>query len=1247
MTLPDNLDALVDEFDAAWHAGGSPSIDEFLNRFTGQNHDQLLEQLLPIDIEYRLKSGKEVSAEAYNRFGENAVGIATETIENAEQLLESSTGVGGSSVNRDATNDDIAIPPKNDPNATIPQYNSENGGDHEPQLIDQYKLIEKIGEGGMGSVWLAEQQEPVVRKVALKLIRADIGSREAIARFEAERQALAMMDSDNIAKVLDGGTAANGSPYFVMELVSGVPLNEYCDQKKLSIRERLQLMVDISSAIQHAHQKGIIHRDLKPSNVLVTENNGKPVPKVIDFGLAKALEHTTRLTDKTMNTEFGQVVGTLQYMSPEQAAMDSVDIDTRTDIYSLGVMMYELLTGSTPLEAESLKKNALLQILELIREKEPPRPSFRLSSAGYSIEDVSVVRQISSSKLRQILRGDLDWIVMRAIEKDRIRRYTTASGFADDIQRFLNHEPVNARPPSASYRIQKFVRKNRGLVASAATIAALLLAGIGGTTWGLIQANQQAAEAVDARNEAIQQKRVANENAEQSKKDKLAAVKSAKRSQDSLKIFADSFRSVDPLRGANADMLARDVLLRAKESLEDSELDDEGKAELLSALTLSFLGVGEYATAISTAQAEVDFRITQLGPHHPDTLAAMGNLAASFRRDGQTDLALKLDEELFERRKVNLGLDHRETLASMNGLVESCFLSGQTKRAIELGQELLELRKTNLGPSHKDTLSAMSILSLCYRRAGRNDKALELGREVLELMRNSLGPEHPTALVAMGNLATSYSLAGQNSQAFKLGKDVLSLVKTKMGVDHPHTITAMGNLASFYRRAKQTDNALKLDQKVFELVEPKLGSDHPKTLTAKANLAASYESAGKNDKARMLYHEVIDLMKTKLGPDHPRTLSAMQNLAIIYYRSGKADQAIELGRDVVTLRKDKLGSEHPDTLVAMKTLRASYNRARQFEQAATIGQELFEISKTKLGHEHPRTQSAKLSLATSYSWSGQAVQAIKLSQEVVDWRSKKLGQNHPETVAAIEILAMSYKEADKLDEAVSAYEKLVELSTKSLGRANRTTQMRVAVLGANYKESERFDKAILLLEEASKSLGKISSFRWVESQLRDAYVKGQRVEKLENLVERSIVRIRGKSDGEMLRNELGKCGYALFQVKAYAKAEKLLQEHHDLLLEEDPDSWQAFNSLSLLGAAKFKLGKHGQAKPLLTNGFEGLEGKMELIPADLRESPLTRAIDWLIEFSKATENEEDLNRWNAKKEQLTKEHFSIEKTKPN
>src|SRR5262245_17023591 len=354
-------------------------------------------------------------------------------------------------------------------------------------LLGPYKLIEQIGEGGMGTVWMAQQTAPVKRLVALKFIKAGMDSKQVIARFEAERQALALMDHTNIARVLDAGTSSAGRPYFVMDLVKGVPITKYCDEHHLTPRQRLELFLPVCQAIQHAHQKGIIHRDLKPSNVLVALYDGKPVPKVIDFGVAKAAGQT--LTDKTLVTGFGALVGTLEYMSPEQAEINQLDVDTRSDIYALGVLLYELLAGSPPFSRKQLENAGMLEMLRVIREQEPSKPSTKLSSSE-ALPTLSANRGTEPAKLTRLLRGELDWIVMKALEKDRTRRYETANGFALDVQRYLADEPVQACPPSARYRFRKFARRNKGPVLASSFVFLALVVGVIGTTWGLLRAER-------------------------------------------------------------------------------------------------------------------------------------------------------------------------------------------------------------------------------------------------------------------------------------------------------------------------------------------------------------------------------------------------------------------------------------------------------------------------------------------------------------------------------------------------------------------------------------------------------------------------------------------------------------------------------------------------------------------------------------------------------------------------------------
>jgi serine/threonine protein kinase/WD40 repeat protein len=399
-------------------------------------------------------------------------------------------------------------------------------------VLGPYKLMEQIGEGGMGLVFVAEQQHPVRRKVALKIIRPGMDTQQVIARFEAERQALALMDHQNIAKVFDAGTTESGRPYFVMELVHGIPITDYCDANRLTPRERLELFLPVCHAIQHAHQKGIIHRDIKPSNILVTMYDDKPVPKVIDFGVAKAIEQ--RLTERTVYTQFGTLVGTFEYMSPEQAEMNAFGVDTRSDVFALGVLLYELLTGTTPLQRHRLREAAYAEIVRLIKEEEPPPPSTRLGSSGAALTGISQQRGSAPGQLRDLVRGELDWIVMRCLEKDRTRRYETANGLARDVERYLHDEPVEACPPTTGYKLRKFARKHKGGLVAAVGFAALLLLGTVVSGWQAVRATR--AEAV-----ALVHQHQANENAAQAREKE----KEANQQRDEAQKQRDEVRALN------------------------------------------------------------------------------------------------------------------------------------------------------------------------------------------------------------------------------------------------------------------------------------------------------------------------------------------------------------------------------------------------------------------------------------------------------------------------------------------------------------------------------------------------------------------------------------------------------------------------------------------------------------------------------------------------------------------------------
>jgi serine/threonine protein kinase len=498
--------------------------------------------------------------------------------------------------------------------------------------IGPYKLLQRLGEGGMGAVYMAEQEHPVRRRVALKIIKAGLDSAHVIARFEQERQALALMDHPNIAKVLDAGTTEAGRPYFVMELVKGVPITKFCDQEHLTPKERLELFIPVCQAVQHAHQKGIIHRDLKPSNVLIALYDGKPVPKVIDFGVAKATGQ--KLTERTLFTEVGQIVGTLEYMAPEQAELNNLDIDTRVDVYALGAILYELLTGSTPFTSKQLRSAAFAEMLRMIREVEPLKPSTKLSSSE-ELPNIAAKRRLEPKRLTRLIHGDLDWIVMKCLEKERGRRYETADGLARDVLRYLADEAVLAGPPSASYRLRKFVRRNRKAVLTATGILLALIAGVVGTTVGLVRAlaaeklagerlqraEQAEAEATDGRNAAI---------ASEAKAIREAAIARAVNSflQQDLLEMADSEIQISGGLEPDPDIKLRTLLERAESRVKERFADQpEVEAALRNTLGKAFGGVGDYARSAEQFAKVLAYREAHLGPDHPDTLVCMIDLA--------------------------------------------------------------------------------------------------------------------------------------------------------------------------------------------------------------------------------------------------------------------------------------------------------------------------------------------------------------------------------------------------------------------------------------------------------------------------------------------------------------------------------------------------------------------------------------------------------------------------------------------
>jgi serine/threonine protein kinase len=744
--------------------------------------------------------------------------------------------------------------------------------------IGPYKLVEKIGEGGMGVVFLAEQTEPLRRKVALKVIKPGMDTRQVIARFEAERQTLAVMDHPNIARVLDAGCTGSGRPYFVMELVKGQSITNYCDERHLTLRQRLELFLPVCQAIGHAHQKGIIHRDIKPTNVLVTLYEGGPVPKVIDFGVAKAI--TQNLAENTMFTGFGQLIGTLEYMSPEQAQFNQLDIDTRSDIYALGVVLYELLTGSTPFEQSVRNTAAVHETLRIIREVEPPKPSTRLSTDG-SLPTIAANRSVAPTQLRSQVRGELDWIVMKALEKDRNRRYDSAGAFAADLQRYLHDEPVHACPPSAGYRLRKFVRHNRGPVLATSLVLLTLVGGIVGTTLGLIDAEQaRHAEAKRAAGE-----RLAKEIAEK----RLVQI------EKGIDILASIFENLDPqaeekegrpLRAILADRLDEAAAQVAGEAVGDPLV----VARLQDRLGWTYLGLGHSAKAESLFTKSLATRIAELGEDHPDTLSSMHHLALAYGAAGNLDQAIERLEQVRDAQVKKLGTDHVDTLATCNHLGLAYRLAKRPAEAVALLTLVADARAKQLGANHPDTLSSQHHLAAAYRADGKPVEAVALFEHVREARVKRLGPEHPDTLTTLHHLGMAYRHVNQLSDAIAAHKQLSDIQIRRLGPDHPHTLTALNDLAWTYRFTGKATEAIALYEQVREARVQKLEADQQDAFITLNDLADTYLSAGKPEQAAPLYEQAaIAVEKRKFS--HPRAHRIVQQLSHCQEFLGQYEQA--------------------------------------------------------------------------------------------------------------------------------------------------------------------------------------------------------------------------------------------------------------------------------------------------------------------------------------------------------------------
>jgi non-specific serine/threonine protein kinase/serine/threonine-protein kinase len=741
-----------------------------------------------------------------------------------------------------------------------------------PGSIGNYRLLRNVGEGGMGEVWEAEQERPVRRRVAVKLIRGGLDGKEFAARLESERQALALMDHPNIAKVFDAGTTVDGRPYFVMEYVAGVPITQHCDTHRLDLDQRLRLFLKVCDGVQHAHQKAIIHRDLKPSNILVSIRDGRAEPRIIDFGVAKATAQ--RLTEQTLCTQLGQIVGTPEYMSPEQAEMTGQDVDTRTDVYSLGVILYELLAGARPFEPETYRRAGLDAVRRMIREVDPPRPSTRVSTLGEKGPKSAHDRGTTPRALAAELSGDLDWIVMKALEKDRARRFGSPAELAADLQRHMENQPILARPPSTRYRVGKFIRRHRIGVVAASAVMVALLAGMAAATWGLVRARR----------------------AEESARREAAAA------QQVSSFLVDLFGGTDPIRAKGEKLSARDIVdrgaARVREGLRDQPLV---RARVLGTIGSVYRNMGLYDDARPLVEEALSVARGAPGDNRALVAAILTTQAMLDRSTGDYKAA---EAGLREAIALTAGMEGPQRVQTASRLFSLGVVLVDQGRFAE-GESLTVVARDIYagldGDFREQEAMCLNNLSNYELRRGNTARTLEMRREALALMKEVHGTTHPLIATALINLTGTGAPPEEDEALFVEARGILRKI---FGDEHQETMQCVVNLAEHWLTYGKVDSAEAVLGRLLPVAERTLGPDHPVTGLVLVDLGWVHRARGDYAKAETLYREVSARRERSLGPKHPYTIRAKWQVGRLLVWQGKFKEAEALGREnVATARR--------------------------------------------------------------------------------------------------------------------------------------------------------------------------------------------------------------------------------------------------------------------------------------------------------------------------------------------------------
>jgi serine/threonine protein kinase/tetratricopeptide (TPR) repeat protein len=801
-----------------------------------------------------------------------------------------------------------------------------------PPSIGRYRILRLLGEGGMGIVYEAEQEQPR-RTVALKVIKSGLRDPKLIRRFEQESLVLGRLQHPGIAQIYEAGAAENGfgpQPYFAMEFVRGESLLQYADAHGLGLRQKLELMEKVCGAVHHAHQRGIIHRDLKPGNILVDETGQ---PKILDFGVARATDSDARATQQT---DLGQLVGTLAYMSPEQVLADPLELDMRSDVYALGVILYELLAGRAPYKISS----RLHEAVQTIREEEP-RPLGTADSA---------------------YRGDIETIAAKAMDKDKSRRYASAAELAADIRRYLQDEPIMARPASATYQVKKFARRHKALVLGVAAVFLVLVAGI-------IVSAQEAARA----------------NAESATSRAISDFL-----QNDLLAQASAANQSGPRAKPDPDLKVRTALDRAAARIAGKfNRQPEVEAAIRDTIGQTYMDLGLYPEARTQLQRALDLHSRVLGEQNPETLRTMYRIGYVAFLQGKYSEAEALLGKTLEIRRGVLGPEHPDTLSSMNYLATVYWAQGKYAQAEALHSETLAIRRRTLGAEHLDTLSSMNNLAIVYWAEEKYAKAEMLDGQILEILPRVLGPEHPKTLATMNNLAIVYSAEGKYAQSAALYSKALEIQRRVLGPEHPTTLLYMHNLATAYDELRKYGQAEALNTQALESQRRLLGPEHPNTASTMHDLANDYVAEQKYAQAEAMFGQAMEIRRRALGSDHPDTLNSMNGLADAYASQGKYKQAEALFIPCLIARRRVLGPENAGTLSTLACMASMYQRQARYSTAESYFAQVLAGRRRTLSSEHTDTMAAAEDLAMAYQFQGKFTEAEPLAREALEFNRRK------------------------------------------------------------------------------------------------------------------------------------------------------------------------------------------------------------------------------------------------------------------